>query len=335
MSARVSKGPARKARMRRALGLGVGLLVLAGAVHAETVKTYPSAPIRVIVPFTSGSGSDSSARYYGEQLGRMLGQPVVVENRPGANGIIGIQALKSAPADGYTLLLASNSPMSVNPLVMKQLPYDPLKDIKPVSGLSKSMNVYLVPVDSPLKSIADVVKQTRASGKPMSVGTYSAGYQLAAAWFANLAGIRFVNVPYKGQAQIMTDVIGGQLDLAVVDLSGAHTLIKDGKVRALAVSGDTRHRDFPDIPTIKESGYPDYVQYSWVSFYVRAQTPDDITDKLAASMQAILKSPASDAFLATKGSESMPYPPKVMREFQETELARFRKVAKAAGIQAE
>lgn len=312
-----------------------GLACIAAAAHAESAQAYPTRPIRVIVPFTSGSGSDSSARYYGEQLGKALGQPVVVENRPGANGLIGIQALKSAPADGYTVLLASNSPMSVNPIVMKNLPYDPLTDMKPVSGLSRNMNVYLVPVDSPLKTIADVVTTTRQTGKPLSVGTYSAGYQLAAAWFANLAGIRFVNVPYKGQAQIMTDVIGGQLDLAVVDLGGALGLLKEGKVRALAVTGETRHRDFPDVPTIRESGYPDYVQYSWVSFYVRAQTPDDITDKLAGAMQVILKTPASDAFLATKGSDAMAYPPKVMRRFQQAEIARFRGVASAAGIRPE
>ncbi|MEK7492029.1 MAG: tripartite tricarboxylate transporter substrate binding protein [Pseudomonadota bacterium] len=320
---------------RRALLAMIGLLTLSASVHAETAKEFPTRPIRVIVPFTSGSGSDTSARYYGEQMGRTLGQPVVVENRPGANGLIGIQALKNAPADGYTVLLASNSPMSVNPIVMKNLPYDPLKDLKPVSGLSRNMNVFLVPEKSPIKTVADLVAHAKDRGKPLAVGTYSAGYQLAAAWFANLAGVQFVNVPYKGQAQIMTDVIGGQLDMAVVDLGGAITLLKEGKIRAVAVTGETRHRDFPNVPTIKESGYPDYAQYSWVSFYVRAGTPDDITDKLATAVQTALKSPESDAFLATKGGDPMPYPPKEMRQFQEREMARFRKVAAAAGIKPE
>ncbi|WP_043438942.1 MULTISPECIES: tripartite tricarboxylate transporter substrate binding protein [Cupriavidus] len=304
-----------------------------GIAAAESASEFPSRPLRIIVPFTSGSGSDSSARFYGEALGRVLGQPVVVENRPGANGVIGIQALKSAPADGYTILLASNSPLSVNPIVLKNLPYDPLADLRPVAGLSRNMNVFLVPVDSPWKTLADVVAAGKA--KPLSVGTYSAGYRLAAAWFGNLAGIKLVNIPYKGQAQIMTDIIGRQLDLAVVDTSGALTLIRQGKVRALAVSGEKRHHELPEVPSVRELGYPDYVQYSWVSFYVRAQTPDDIADKLAGAMQSILKTPESIAFLATKGSDLMPYAPQAMRAFHQAEIARFRRVAQAAGIQPE
>ncbi|TWG85589.1 tripartite-type tricarboxylate transporter receptor subunit TctC [Cupriavidus gilardii J11] len=323
--------------MRPLASLLAGVILL-GAVPAaraaESAADFPSRPIRVIVPFTSGSGSDSSARYYGEALGKLLGQSVVVENRPGANGVIGIQALKNAPADGYTILLASNSPMSVNPIVMKNLPYDPLNDLKPVAGLSRNMNVFITAPDSPLKSMADVVAAAR-QGNGLPVATYSAGYQLAAAWFANLAGVRFVNVPYKGQAQIMTDIMGKQLQLALVDTGGALTLIRQGKLRALAVSGEQRHHDMPDVPTVRELGYPDYKQYSWVSFYVRAGTPDDITDKLAGAMQRILKTPESLAFMQAKGSDLMPYPPREMRAFQQAEIDRFRRVAAAAGIHAE
>ncbi|MGY8527495.1 tripartite tricarboxylate transporter substrate binding protein [Paracidovorax citrulli] len=323
--------------MRPLASLLAGLMLLAAhpaANAAESAAEFPSKPIRVIVPFTSGSGSDSSARYYGEALGKALGQPVVVENRPGANGVIGIQALKNAPADGYTILLASNSPISVNPIVMKNLPYDPLTDLRPVAGLSRNMNVFITAVDSPLKSMNDVVAAAR-QGNGLPVATYSAGYQLAAAWFANLAGARFVNVPYKGQAQIMTDIMGKQLQLALVDTGGALTLIRQGKLRALAVSGEQRHHDMPDVPTVRELGYPDYRQYSWVSFYVRADTPDDITDKLAAAMQRVLKTPESLAFMQAKGSDLMPYPPNEMRAFQQAEVDRFRRVAAAAGIRAE
>jgi len=312
-------------------------LVLTAAVpiNPATAADYPERPIHVIVPFTAGSGSDTSARYYGEAMSQVLGQPVIVDNRPGANGIIGLQALKQQPADGYTILLASNSPMSVNPIVLKDLPYDPTKDFRPISGLSKNMNVYLVPLESPLKSIADVADYTKNTGKPLSVGTYSAGYRLAAAWFANLAGVKFTDIPYKGQSQIMTDIIGQQLDLAVVDLGGAWTLIKEHKLRALAVSGEQRHPDFPDIPTIRESGYPQYAQYSWTSFYVAAQTPDDITKKLADVMQKVLNTPESTAFLAQRGSQLMPYTPEQMVELQKSELSRFREVAKQAGIKAQ
>lgn len=312
------------------------LMLLATAFAASAAAAdYPQHPIHVIVPFTAGSGSDLSARYYGEAMSRILGQAVIVDNRPGANGIIGLQSLKQQPADGYTILLASNSPMSVNPIVLKSLPYDPAKDFKPISGLSRNMNVYLVPVDSPFKSIKDVANYTKSTGKSLSVGTYSAGYQLAAAWFANLAGVKFTDIPYKGQSQIMTDIIGKQLDLAVVDLGGAWPLIKDHKLRALAVSGEQRHPDFPDVPTIRESGYPEYAQYSWTSFYVAAQTPDYITQKLSSVMQEVLNTPESKAFLAQRGSQLMPYTPAQMVHLQESELSRFRAVAKEAGIQAQ
>lgn len=318
-----------------ATAIGIGL----GSTPAKSRETgFPDRPLRIIVPFTPGSGSDASARYYGEALAKELGQPVIVENRPGANGVIGIQALKSAPADGYTILLASNSPLSVNPIVTKQLPYDPLTDLRPLAGLSRNMNVFLVPVDSPLKTVGDLAAAARSEhrkDRPLNIGTYSAGYRLAAAWFGTMAGIPFTNVPYKGQAQIMSDLLGNQLDLALVDTGGALAMLRQGKLRALAVSGEKRHPDLPDVPTVRESGYPDYVQYSWVSFYVRAQTPDDIVGKLASTLQTILKAPESAAYAARYGSALMPYDPDTMRAFHHAELARFRRVAQAAGIQPE
>lgn len=295
---------------------------------------FPNHGLTIIVPFTPGSGSDASARFYGEELAKHFGQPVVVENRPGGNGIIGIQALQHAPADGYTILLASNSPMSVNPLVLKNLPYDPVRDFRPIAGISRNMNVFLVSVESPLSTIGDLVAAAKKRG-PLNVGTYSAGYHLAAEWFANLAGIQLANIPYKGQAPIMTDVIGNRLDAAVVDTGGALTLLKQGKVRALAVSGERRHPELPDVPTVKESGYGDYVQYSWVSFYVHAGTPDAIATRLADAMQAVLHTPASEAFIAQKGSDIMPLTPQAMRDFHLAEIKRFRQVAQAAGIRPE
>jgi len=215
------------------------------------------------------------------------------------------------------------------------LPYDPVADLRPVAGLSRNMNVFVVPLTSPLKTMGDLAAAAKKQERPFNVGTYSAGYQLAAVWFGSLAGIRFTNIPYKGQAQIMSDILGSQLDLALVDTGGALPLLKQGKLRALAVSGERRHPELPDVPTVRESGYPDYIQYSWVSFYVRAQTPDDIVARLATTMQAILKTPESAAYVARSGSSLMPYDPDAMRSFHQTEMARFRRVAQAAGIRPE
>ena len=312
-----------------ALVTGVVLLV-AGWAHAQQTPGYPARPIKVVVPFTAGSGSDNSARYFGDQMALLLGQPVIVENKPGANGIIALQSVKNAPADGYTLLLASNSPMAVNPLVIKDLSYDSIKDYKPIGGLTRGMNVVVVSNDSKFANVDELL----AAGKhgALTVGTYSAGYELAASWLASVSGAKFTNVPYKGQAQIMTDVIGNQLDFALVDLGGAMPLIKGGKLKAVAVTGEARNDDLPNVPTIRERGFNEYVQYSWVSFYVRSQTPDDVTARLADALQTALRSPGALDLVRKTGGELMAYGPEKMRAFHLSEIERFRKIADAAGI---
>jgi len=297
-------------------------------------KDFPNKAVKVIVPFTAGSGSDTSARFFGEKLSAILGQPFVVENKPGASGVISVMTVKTAPADGYMILLASNSPLSVNPLTIKDLPYDPLKDLKPLSGLTRGMNAYIVAPNSKLNTLADVVAASK-QGPSLNVGNYSAGYHLALEWFANLAGVKFNHIPYKGGAPIFTDIMGNQLDMAIVDLGGVSALLKSGKIRALAVSGERRHSDFPDVPTIRESGYPDYVNYSWTSFYVRAQTPDDITAKLADALQQTLATSDAREFVKKTGGELMPYAPVAMQKYHRDELDRFRRIAEAAGIKPE
>ena len=313
------------------------LLALAGTAlsskgHAQP-NPFPSRTLRIVVPFAPGSGSDNSARYFGDKLAAQLGQGVIVENKSGANGLIALQFVKNAPADGYVLLLASNSPMAVNPLIIKDIGYDSVKDFKPISGLTRGMNVIVVSNESRLSTIEMLLAAARS--KSLNVGTYSAGYQLAAAWLANMAGCEFVNVPYKGQAPIMTDVIGNQLDFALVDLGGAMPLIKSGKLKALAVSGETRNSDLPEVPTIREKGFNDYVQYSWVSFYVRSQTPDDITKRLAEALQKTLATEDARTFVRKTGGELMPYPPEQMQRFHLEEIARFRKIAAIANIKPE
>ena len=318
--------------MRIWRALAAALMVAGSTGAALAQAAFPERAIRIIVPFTPGSGSDNSSRFFGEKLGSLLGQPVVIENRPGAAGNIGLQAAKSAPADGYTIVLASNSPMCVNPLVMKDLPYDPVTDFKPISGLSRGMNVVLVPPDSPYGNLAELVEAARKTDASFNVGTYSEGYRLAAEWLASLGSFKFTNVPYKGQAPIMTDLIGGRLDFALVDLGGARELIQSGKVKALAVSGETRNVNLPEVPTIRESGFADYVQYSWASFYVRSETPPEATKTLSDALQKILQTEEARAFVATNGSELMPYPPERMAEFQRSEQERFRRIAQAVGI---
>ena len=320
--------------MKRMLLVFLGLMAIAPLALGQA-KDFPNRAVRVIVPFTSGSGSDTMARFLGEKLSAILGQPFLVENRPGANGVIAVTAVKTAPADGYTMLLGNISLLAVNPVTIKDLPYDPLKDLRPIGGLARGMNAYIVAPNSKLKTLADLVAAAKNKQQPLSAGSYSAGYHLVLEWFANLASVKFNHIPYKGAAPIFTDVMGNQLDFAIVDTAGVASLLKSGKLRALAMSGESRHTNFPDVPTVKESGYPEYVYYSWVSFWVRAETPDDNTAKLADALQKALAANDAKEFIKSLGAEVMPYGPAAMQKYQRDELDRARRTAAIAGIKPE
>jgi tripartite-type tricarboxylate transporter receptor subunit TctC len=309
------------------------LLALAAAPSFAQAD-FPNKPIRVIVPFGAGSGADGATRVIAEQMQRVLGQSMVVENRPGASGAVAVVAVKQAPADGYTILVGTNSPMSVNPIVMKNPGYDSTKDFKPVNGILRSMNVWYVAPESPIRGIADLVAAAR-SGKPTSVGSYSAGYQLGVEWVAVLGNTKFNYVNYKGQAQVITDVLGRTLDAGMGDMSGALPLIQSGKLRALAVSGATRHPSLPNVPTVREL-YPEYENYAWTSFFVRAEVPADVHAKLVSAMQTALRSPEMKRYFEANGSDPMvDFGPERMAEHLRQEIARFRRVADAAGIKPE
>jgi len=309
----------------------LAMLFMACAVHAQSAP-FPSTPIRIIVPFTAGSGSDSASRAYGEVMSRLLGQPVVVDNRPGGSGLVAIQAVKAAPSDGHTILLASVSPMAVNPVLVKNLPYDAFKDFRPVHGLAVGPAAFIVKGDSPWKTMGDFVAAARKDKRTVSVGNYSDGYMLVGAWLGTAAGVPVNHVPYKGGVQMQTDVVGGQLDIAVNDFGGVVPLLKEGRLRVLAITSDKRDPMFPNIPTMKESGFPDFETYVWASFFVRSETPDDVVDKLAAAFQRALASDEGKAYQSSRPGSPLLLGPKEMGEFHRREYERFRKVADAAGI---
>ncbi len=308
-----------------------GLLATTPLVQAQ-VAGFPSKALKIVVPTSAGSGSDITARFFGEQLSAALGQAVVIDNKPGGNGVIAAMAVKQAPADGYTLFLGTNTHMAVNPAVVKDIPYDGLKDFKPVSGLARGMMIFVTPSHSKIGTVAELVSAAKSSKDHLNVGTYTAGFHLSAEWFASTAGTQLVNVPYKGAPEVFNALMGSQLDWAVSDLISAMPQVKGGRLRAVAVSGAVRHADYPDIPTVKESGYPDYVNYTWTSMYIRAETPEAVTNRLVETLQKILASAAAREFIAKIGSEPMALMPLEMRKFQISETERFRRVAESAGI---
>lgn len=306
-----------------------------GAAYGQGTPSYPSKPIRVIVPFTPGGGSDAAARFFSEKLAAALGQPVLVDNKPGGNsGSIGTALVKNAPADGYTILLGSTAPLVTNVVMVKDLPYDAAKDFKPVAGLTKNATVIVVPAGSPHKTLADLVAASKKDPN-LSAGTASAGFHLAANWFANIAGFKYTHVPYKGLGQALTDLAGNTLQWAIVDLAGATPLLQGGRIRALAVTDDARHPFFPHVPTAKESGYVDYVYNTWTSFHVRADTPDEVTRKLADATMKILNSPAARDYAQKAGTQLLPLGPVAFAKYQRDEVERFQKVAEASGIKPE
>ena len=319
-------------KLSKALVVSV-LLAITGA--AAQVANFPSRPIKIVVPTSAGSGSDTTARYFGEQLGVALGQSVVIDNKPGANGIIAAMAVKQAPADGYTIFLGTNTHMAVNPIVVKDLPYDAIKDFKPLTGLARGMMIFVASPNSKISNVTELVAAAKNSKQQLNVGTYTAGFHLSAEWFASVTNTKYVNVPYKGAPEVFLGVMGDQLDWAVSDLIAAIPQVKAGKLKALAVSGEKRHADYPEIPTIKESGYPDYVNYTWTSMYIRSETPEAVTARLVEAIQKILATPGAREFTAKIGSDPMPLNPADMRKFQISETERFRRIANAAGIKLE
>ncbi|MBW7934640.1 MAG: tripartite tricarboxylate transporter substrate binding protein [Gemmatimonadaceae bacterium] len=307
-------------------------LATAAPLGLAQASSYPSKPVKVIVPFTPGGGSDTAARFFGEKLGDMLGQPFLVENKPGGvSGSLGTIAVKNAPADGYTILVGSSSPMVVNPITIKDPGYDALKDFKPVAGLTKNTTAIVVPANSKWKTFGELVKDAKANPK-LNVATASAGFALAATWLGSTAGFDFTHVPYKGLNQVLTDLGGGHLDWSIVDLAGATPMLQAGKIRALAVTDERRHPSFPDVPALVEVGYPEYVYNTWTSFHVRADTPADVTSKLATALQKILATDAAKEYVRRQGTELLPLAPAAMLKFQHQEVERFQKVADVAGM---
>jgi tripartite-type tricarboxylate transporter receptor subunit TctC len=211
-----------------------------------------------------------------------------------------------------------------------------MTDLTPLAGLSRNMNVWVVNGNSKFNSLKDVVEHSKKNpSKPLSLANYSAGYRLAGEWFTSMTNVKFNHISYKGGAQIFTDLMGDQLDIGIADLGGAAALIKAGKLKALAVSGEKRHPDFPNIPNFIDSGFPEYVNYSWTSFYVKAGTPEAIKKKLIDALVKIRDSKEGSDFNLASGADSMPFFGDSMQKFQQDELERFSRIAKAAGIQAE
>jgi tripartite-type tricarboxylate transporter receptor subunit TctC len=300
---------------------------------ASAQNTYPDKPIRFIVPFPPGSGTDTSARYFGKKLSELTGQPVVVDNRAGANGFIAVKAVLAAPADGYTVFIGSNSTLAVNVALFKQLPYDPVTDFSPLSMLMRAPALLIVPASSPYKTTSDLIAAAKSQPDKLDYGAGSAGYQLMAELFNDVAKVQTHHVPYKGASDAISAIASNTIHFSFVDITGASEFYKAGRIKALAVASDKRIASIPDVPTAAQSGLPNFTAYIWVAAAVHAKTPKAETDKLAALFTKIETMPETREFYEKLGAEVMKGGPEEMRSFQAAEIQLWKRIAAKAKVE--
>lgn len=323
---------------RRCLSSALAAIVLvSGALSAQAQDAWPAKPIRLVVPFTPGGVTDTSGRVVAEFLGRRLGQNVIVDNKPGASGNIGMALVKDAPADGYTLVLGFDGTMVINPHVFAKLPFDSLKDFTPIGKIGNATLILVATPNGPVKTLADVISVSKSTAGGLSFGTSGTGGtpHIAGELLKMRTGAKLTHVPYKGGGQALTDVIGGNIPLVYTAVAGAHGFVKNGKLHALAVSSAKRSSSLPDVPTFAEAGVPDFVVDSWVALLAPAGLPPAIANRLNAELNAVLNDPEAREKLRTLGIEATPGTAAQFRDEMARDLARYAPVVKAAGIKLE
>ncbi len=304
---------------------GCALALAAAAPVAAADANYPTRPVKIIVSLPPGSGADTAARFVALRLQQRFQQSFVVENRAGANSFIAAQAVARAEPDGYTLFVASNSPMTTNLVAFKQLPYDPVRDFAPVAPLARFPMVFVVPASAPHRSMAELTAQLAKGQSSYASGT--ATYRLAIEQFQLQHQVSALHVPYKGTSAALTDLAGGNVDFSLADLSAVLPLVRGGKLRALAVTSETRQKELPQVQTMAESGSPGYTFYAWVGAFAPANVDPAIVAKLSAAIADAMASPEAESFLRGVGGEPMRGTPAELRAFQEREIAAMRRIA--------
>jgi len=300
-------------------------------------QTWPAKPIRMLVPFPPGGGVDYAARIVGKHLSDRLGQPVVIENRAGANGIIALEALKAAPADGYTLGTVSNGPLVINPSMYLKLPYDPVRDFAAIGRLVNFPLLLVAHPSVPAKSVPELIALAKA--RPGAL-TYSSpgvgnGSHLAGELFASMATITLVHVPYKGTAPAATALLAGDVSLAFSSIPTVLPHVRAGKLRALAVGDAVRVPSLPEYPTIAESGVAGYEAFSWAGVIAPAGTPPDVVKRVNAEVGQILRQKALVEQLAAEGTIPMPDTPEEFSAYIKSELVKWAAIVKLANIKPE
>lgn len=315
-------------------GMLAGSAIAASGAHAQE---FPNRLIKIIVPFPPGQGADLIMRVLAERLTQTLKQSVIVDNRPGAGGAIGMQAAKTADPDGYTLVMGGSGPTSVAPVLDPKTPYDPLKDFEPVSGVASVPQMFMVAANSPIKTLADLIATAKSTPGGMFYGSSGVGttQHLFVEHFASMAGLKLSHTPYKGSGPALTDLIGGHIPFISDTLSVAVAQGKAGKVRLLGVTSAQRSPFAPEVPTIAEQGVTGYEAVGWISMLAPAKTPAPILDRLASDVGTILAETATAKRMEELSLTPMVLPRQQLRTFIAAEMEKWRKVITTAGIKVE
>jgi putative tricarboxylic transport membrane protein len=320
--------------MHRLLIAGAGITCCVSPALAET---WPTRPIRFIVPFAPGGGGDIVGRLVGQKLSERLGKPLIIDNRGGAGGTLGTDLAAKAAPDGYTLLLGNVGPLALGPSLYARLPYDPVRDLAPVTMVASFPNLLVSNASLPVKSVQELVAYAKARPGKLNFGSAGSGTSthLAAELFKSVAGIDVVHVPYKGGAAALTDVISGQVAYYFGSLPSSLPLARAGKLRALAVTSLKRSPAAPEVPTIAESGYRDFETAAWYGLLFPTHTSRDIIAKLNAETLIVLGTHEVKERLAQEGSEPMGNTPAQFGAYIKSEITKWTAVVKAANVKAD
>ena len=307
-------------------------LALALGLAAPAAAQYPDKPITFVVPFAAGSATDQLARALGQEVTKITKQPVVVDDKPGASGFIGAEIVKKAPPDGYTVFITTNTTHAANQHLYKKIPYDPVADYVPVTGLGKGGQIMIVAPSVQAKTVGEFIALAKAQPGKVSFGSGSSSSRVAGELFQQMAGVDLLHVPYKSNPLAINDLLGGQIQMMITDMATGLPQVKGGKVRALGVTAPKRIALAPEIPTIDEAGVKGYEMGYWFAAWVPAKTPPAVVKRLNELLVAATKSASAKSFYESTGTDPAVSTPGELAKFQTSESQKWGRIVKAAGI---
>jgi tripartite-type tricarboxylate transporter receptor subunit TctC len=313
-------------------GLALASALLAGAAQAQT---YPTRNITMVLPFAAGSGTDTTTRLIAAEVGKALGQQLVVENKPGANGMLAATHVARAAPDGYTLFVTTNTTHSANPSLMKQLTYDPVKDFTPIARTGNLPFMLVINPDVPAKSVQELTAYAKANPGKLTYASGSSAAIVMGATYARRANLDLLHVPYKSSPPALTDVIGGRVSMMFIDIPTGLPLVNAGKLRGLAVTTKDRSALLPDMPSMQEAGVPDFDITSWQGWFGPANLPKDVVTKVNAEVRKVIENPEIKKQLGERGMDAFSGTPEDLAKFVNEQLVLWTRLIKEAGIEPE